>query len=95
MTEHPRRPVATYETHQEAERAADHVSDQGFFVQRVVLVGQDVRLVERVIGRRDFGRAALHRAASGALPGALIGWLFAARLDTISRSDETGGARGA
>ncbi|UZF90404.1 hypothetical protein [Bosea sp. NBC_00550] len=26
---------------------------------------------------------------------ALIGWLFAARLDTISRSDETGGARGA
>ncbi|MFE6991086.1 hypothetical protein ACFVFN_23360, partial [Streptomyces pharetrae] len=37
---------------------------------------QGVRLVEQVVGRMDYGWAALHAAASGALPGALIGWLF-------------------
>ncbi|MFF5651354.1 general stress protein [Streptomyces collinus] len=76
MTEQPRRPVTTYETYQEAERAVDHLSDQGFPVERVAIIGQDVRLVEQVVGRMDYGRAALHGAASGALPGALIGWLF-------------------
>ncbi|MEU6547946.1 general stress protein [Streptomyces sp. NPDC046859] len=76
MTEQPRRPVATYETYHEAERAVDHLSDQGFPVERVAIIGQDVRLVEQVVGRLNYGRAALHGAASGALPGALIGWLF-------------------
>jgi hypothetical protein len=36
-----------------------------------------VRLVEQVIGRMDYGTAALHGAAAGgAVPGALIGWIF-------------------
>jgi hypothetical protein len=35
-----------------------------------------LQLVEQVIGRMDYGRAALDGAASGALPGALIGWIF-------------------
>ncbi|MET8536893.1 general stress protein [Streptomyces sp. NPDC005065] len=76
MLEKPRRPVDTYETYQGAEHTVDHLSDQGFPVQRVAVIGQDVCLVEQVIGRMDYGRAALHGAASGALPGALIGWLF-------------------
>ncbi|MGW7198541.1 general stress protein [Streptomyces chryseus] len=76
MTEHNRRPVASYETYPEAERAVDHLADQGFPVERVAIIGQDVRMVEQVTGRMDYGRAALHGAASGALPGALIGWLF-------------------
>ncbi|WP_432055640.1 general stress protein [Streptomyces sp. bgisy022] len=76
MTEQPRRPVVAYETYQEAERTVEHLSDQGFPVERVAIIGQDVRLVEQVVGRMDYGRAALHGAVSGALPGALIGWLF-------------------
>jgi hypothetical protein len=76
MTEQHRRPVASYETYREAERAVDHLSDHGFPVERVAIIGQDLRLVEQVIGRMDYGRAALHGAASGALPGVLIGWLF-------------------
>ncbi|MGX5181582.1 general stress protein [Streptomyces avermitilis] len=76
MTEQHRRPVASYKTYQEAERAVDHLSDHGFPVERVAIIGQDLRLVEQVIGRMDYGRAALHGAASGALPGVLIGWLF-------------------
>ncbi|MEU7698077.1 general stress protein [Streptomyces sp. NPDC039028] len=76
MSQPPRRPVASYKTYEEAERAVDHLSDQGFPVERVAIIGQDVRLVEQVTGRMDYGRATLQGAASGALPGALIGWLF-------------------
>ncbi|MCX4420281.1 general stress protein [Streptomyces mirabilis] len=76
MTEQHRRPVASYKTCREAERAVDHLADHGFPVERVAIIGRDVRLVEQVIGRMDYGRAALHGAASGVLPGVLIGWLF-------------------
>lgn len=76
MKEQARRTIASYTTYQEAERAVDHLSDQGFPVERVAIIGQDVRLVEQVTGRMGYGGAALHGAASGALPGALIGWIF-------------------
>ncbi|WP_073762398.1 general stress protein [Streptomyces sp. CB02923] len=76
MTEQPHRAVASCKTYEEAERVVDHLSDQGFPVERVAIIGQDVRMVEQVTGRMDYGRAALHGAASGALPGVLIGWLF-------------------
>ncbi|MFI8073858.1 general stress protein [Streptomyces sp. NPDC086033] len=76
MNEQVRRTVASYPIYQEAERAVDHLSDRGFPVERVAIVGQDVRLVEQVTGRMGLGGAALHGAASGALPGALIGWIF-------------------
>ena len=76
MNEQVRRAIASYTTYQEAERAVDHLSDHGFPVERVAIIGQDVRLVEQVTGRMGHGRAALHGAASGALPGALIGWIF-------------------
>ncbi|MGV9292080.1 general stress protein [Streptomyces sp. NPDC003719] len=76
MTEQPCRPVAAYETYQEAGRAVDHLSDQGAPVERVVIIGQEVRPVAQVAGREDYGRAALRGATNGALPGALTGWLF-------------------
>lgn len=75
MDEH-RRSIASYRTYSEAERAVDYLSDQGFPVERVAIIGQDLQLVEQVVGRLTYGRAALSGAASGALPGALIGWLF-------------------
>ncbi|MER7661464.1 MULTISPECIES: general stress protein [unclassified Streptomyces] len=75
MDEH-RRSIASYRTYAEAERAVDHLSDLGFPVERVAIIGQDLQLVEQVVGRLTYGRAALSGAASGALPGALIGWLF-------------------
>ncbi|WP_406175097.1 general stress protein [Streptomyces sp. NBC_00996] len=76
MTEQHRGPVASYKMYREAARAVDHLSDHGFPVERAAIIGQGLRLVEQVIGRMDYGRAALHGAASGALPGLLIGWLF-------------------
>jgi hypothetical protein len=71
-----RRSVGTFLSYGEAERAVDYLSDQHFPVERVTIVGHDVKLVEQVIGRLNYGKAALRGAGSGALVGALIGWIF-------------------
>ncbi|MFF4309565.1 general stress protein [Streptomyces sp. 900105755] len=76
MTEQARRAIATSSTYQEAEPAVDHLADQGFPLQKVAITGQDLRLVQQVLGRMGYGEAALHGAATGALPGVLVGWLF-------------------
>jgi hypothetical protein len=68
--------VATFDSYEEAEAAVDYLSDQKFPVERMAIVGYDVKVVEQIIGRMDYGRAALSGAAAGAVPGALIGWLF-------------------
>jgi hypothetical protein len=68
-----RRTVATYSTYREAERAVDYLSDEGFPVEHVAIVGTGLRLVEQVAGRVTTGRA----AGIGALQGVLIGLLFA------------------
>jgi hypothetical protein len=72
----PRRTVATFTSYREAERAVDLLSDKGFPVQRVTIVGRDLRLVEQVTGRMSYGRAALQGALQGAALGVLFGWLF-------------------
>src|SRR3954452_13252833 len=65
--------VATYE---EAERLVDRLSDAGFPVERVRIVGVDLYSVEQVTGRMTIGRAALAGAATGAGFGLLVGFLF-------------------
>lgn len=72
----PRRVVASYDSYADAERAVDHLADQRFPVDRVSIVGRDLKLVERVTGRTGYARSALDGALSGALAGVLIGWLF-------------------
>ena len=71
-----RRQIAVYTNYSDAERAVDYLSDNGFPVQRVAIVGSDVRLVEQVVGRLNYGGSALRGAGSGAFTGLLIGWLF-------------------
>jgi len=71
-----RRPIATYDSYREAERAVDYLSDNGFPVRQVAIIGSDLKLVEQVVGRLNYGGAALRGAASGAFAGLLIGWLF-------------------
>jgi hypothetical protein len=68
-----RRAIATYSSYSDAERAVDWLSDQGFPVEHVAIVGTGLRSVEQVAGRMTMGRAAL----TGGLQGALIGLLFA------------------
>ena len=69
--------VRSYPTHPEVQRALDHLSEQGFPVEKVSVVGTDLRLVEDVVGRLTRGRATLAGAASGAWLGVLLGLLLA------------------
>ncbi len=71
-----RRPVAVFESYADAERAVDRLADLRFPVERVAIIGHDLRVVEQVTGRLNYGGAMLKGSVSGALPGALIGWIF-------------------
>ena len=76
-TLHPaRRRIATFDDYAEAERAVERLTSHGFPVERVAIVGRDLRSVEQITGRLTFASAAWRGALSGALPGALIGWIF-------------------
>lgn len=68
--------VATYPDYADAQLAVDFLSDQHFPVERTAIVGTDLRLVEKVLGRLTVGRAALAGAAGGAWFGLFVGLLF-------------------
>jgi len=65
-----------FDIYADAERAVDRLSDLRFPVERVAIIGHDLRVVEQVTGRLNYGGAALKGAAFGAFPGVLIGWFF-------------------
>jgi hypothetical protein len=71
-----RRLVVSYGTYGEAQQAVDTLSDQGFPVEHITIVGSDLRLVERVTGRLTVLRAAGIGAITGAWIGLLIGLIF-------------------
>ncbi|MFC0531255.1 general stress protein [Phytohabitans kaempferiae] len=68
--------VASYTDYPVAQHAVDHLSDNGFPVDRVAIVGTGLRMVERVTGRMTVAKAALSGAATGAWIGLLIGLLL-------------------
>jgi hypothetical protein len=68
-----RRSVGTYENYVDAQRAVDTLSDKGFPVARVAIVGRGLRFEEQVLGRETVGTATMRGAGSGALIGALFG----------------------
>lgn len=75
LAAHARRQVAAFDTYAEAERAVDYLSDRGFPVEHVAIVGTGLRFVEQVTGRLTTGRAALLGALQGAIIGAFFGLL--------------------
>ncbi len=69
-----KRPVlASYTDYAAAQKAVDTLSDKGFPVQNVAIVGVDLRIVEAVMGRLSWGRSALSGLFTGAWFGLLIG----------------------
>lgn len=68
--------IASYATYLEAQRAVDHLSDEGFPVQHTSIVGTDLRSVEKVLGRLTYSRVALRGALSGAWFGLFVGLLL-------------------
>jgi hypothetical protein len=68
--------VASYDDYAGAQAAVDRLSDDGFPVDELSIVGSDLRLVERVTGRMTKAKAALSGAASGAWFGLFVGVLL-------------------
>jgi hypothetical protein len=68
--------VARFDDYETAQRAVDRLSDDGFPVEKLDIVGSGVRLVERVTGRLTRGRAAGAGALSGLWMGLLVGILL-------------------
>ncbi len=71
-----RRTIASFDDYADAQRAVDRLSDEGFPVERVTIVGTGLRYVEQVTGRMTTGRATLMGATQGATLGALFGLVF-------------------
>lgn len=69
-----KRPVlVSFDNYPDAQRAVDKLSDEHFPVQHVAIVGVDLKLVESVLGRMSWGRAALGGMGTFAWFGVLIG----------------------
>jgi hypothetical protein len=76
--------VASYDDYLQAQGAVDRLSDDGFPVEHLDIVGSDLRLIERVTGRLTKGRAAAAGAASGAWTGLLVGLLIGLFANSIN-----------
>lgn len=68
--------LGTYHEYTEAQKAVDYLSDHEFPVENCMIVGTELKQVERVTGRLTYGRAAAAGAASGAWFGLFIGLML-------------------
>jgi hypothetical protein len=68
--------VGIYQTYAEAQKAVDYLADQRFQVQNLAIVGTDLKSVERVLGRRNWGTVIGQGAQSGVSTGLLVGLLL-------------------
>lgn len=60
----------------EAQRAVDFLSDKEFPVENLMIVGTNLRLVERVTGRRTWPRVLMQGAISGIGTGMIVGLML-------------------
>ncbi|MDQ2849338.1 MAG: general stress protein [Allobranchiibius sp.] len=68
--------LGVYDDYLGAQRAVDYLSDNEFPVQNCMIVGTDLKQVERVTARLTWGRVIGSGVASGAWIGLLIGLLL-------------------
>ena len=64
--------VGIYNTYDEAQRAVDYLADEKFEVQNLAIVGTDLKSVERVLGRRNWGTVVAQGVQSGLSTGLLV-----------------------
>jgi hypothetical protein len=69
-------PIGSYDTYEEAQRAVENLVDNDFTVQDLTIVGVDLMLVERVIGKLTWGKVLGTGALSGAWFGLFVGLLL-------------------
>lgn len=79
--------LGTFDKYEEAQKAVDTLSDKEFPVQNCLIVGTDLKQVERVTARLTWGRVAIGGALSGLWLGLFVGLiisLFAGATDAFS-----------
>ncbi len=65
--------VGIYQTYADAQKAVDYLSDEKFEVQNLAIVGTDLKSVERVLGRKNWGTVISQGVQSGVSTGLLVG----------------------
>lgn len=68
--------VGRFEKYEAAQKAVDYLSDHDFPVQNVLIVGTDLKQLERVTGRLTRGRVAMGGLLSGMWLGLFVGLIF-------------------
>ena len=68
--------VGVFNTYDEAQRVVDFLADQKFPVQHLAIVGTELRSVERVLGRRNWGTVILAGVQNGVTTGIMISLLM-------------------
>jgi len=68
--------LAVYDDYAAAQKAVDFLSDKEFPVENCMIVGTDLKQVERITGRLTTNKVALGGALSGLWLGIFIGILF-------------------
>ncbi|GAA1049621.1 general stress protein [Arthrobacter russicus] len=68
--------VGSYTSYLDAQKAVDYLADQQFPVQKVSIVGNDLKMVERVTGRLSYPKVALNGALTGLWFGLFVGVLL-------------------
>ncbi|WP_181036376.1 general stress protein [Arthrobacter sp. B1805] len=68
--------IGRYTSYLDAQKAVDYLADHKFAVQRVSIIGNDLKTVERVTGRLSYPRVALGSAATGAWFGLFVGLIL-------------------
>jgi hypothetical protein len=69
--------IGVFHRYEDAQKAVDTLSDKGFPVQNCLIVGTDLKQLERVTARLTWGRVALGGALSGLWLGLFVGLIFA------------------
>jgi len=69
--------LGTFDKYEDAQKAVDYLSDHEFAVQNCMIVGTDLKQVERVTGRLTRARVMGAGALSGIWMGMFVGLIFA------------------
>jgi hypothetical protein len=64
--------VGIYNSYADAQKAVDFLADEKFEVQNLAIVGTDLKSVERVLGRRNWGTVITQGMQSGVSTGLLV-----------------------
>jgi hypothetical protein len=68
--------LGVYDKYEQAQKAVDFLSDKEFPVQNCMIVGTDLKQVERVTGRLTTSRVAMGGLLSGVWMGVFVGLIF-------------------